>query len=197
MQLAVVVLSRKPLRSPRTKECSPATCPGPFDKPERTAQPRLLARTGAAHAGRPGPEASPIQRALAGDLEKRTPGPRACQCRGPPLEGGNGPIRASRQRTGRPSRRRLGADSRPPRIVRHSPPGGTEAGGAARPSLPVSSGPVAVDAPLRENHADPRVHCALSCRRPTPGTNPTQSPHLHRVRSECLALRMRRLDVPY
>ena len=41
-------------------------------------------------------------------------------------------------------------------------PGGTEAGGAARPSLPVSSGPVAVDAPLRENHADPRVHCALS-----------------------------------
>ena len=148
--------------SPRTKECSPATCPGPFDKPERTAQPRLLAREGAAHAGRPGPEASPIQRALAGNLEKRTPGPRACQCRGPPLEGGNGPIRASRQRTGRPSRRRLGADSRPPRIVRHSPPGGTEAGGAARPSLPVSSGPVAVDAPLRENHADPRVHCALS-----------------------------------
>ena len=56
----------------------------------------------------------------------------------------------------------LGGDSRPPRIVRHSPPGGTEAGGAARPSLPVSSGPVAVDAPLRENHADPRVHCALS-----------------------------------
>ena len=38
--------------SPLTKECSPATCPGPFDKPERTAQPRLLARTGAAHAGR-------------------------------------------------------------------------------------------------------------------------------------------------
>ena len=91
-----------------------------------------------------------------------SPGPRACQCRGPPLEGGHGPIRASRQRTGRPSRRRLGADSRPPRIVRHSPPGGTEAGGAARPSLPVSSGPAAVDAPLRENHAGPRVHCALS-----------------------------------
>ena len=55
-----------------------------------------------------------------------------------------------------------GRQPTPPRIVRHSPPGGTEAGGAARPSLPVSSGPVAVDAPLRENHADPRVHCALS-----------------------------------
>ena len=55
-----------------------------------------------------------------------------------------------------------GPTADPPRIVRHSPPGGTEAGGAARPSLPVSSGPVAVDAPLRENHADPRVHCALS-----------------------------------
>ena len=36
---------------PRTKECSPAP-----SEPERTAQPRLLARTGAAHAGRPGPE---------------------------------------------------------------------------------------------------------------------------------------------
>ncbi len=107
--------------SPRTKGVLSGHCPGPCDKPERTAQPRLLARTGAAHAGRPGPGACPIQRALAGNLEKRTPGPRACQCRGPPLEGGNGPIRASRQRTGRPSRRRLGADSRSRRIVRHSP----------------------------------------------------------------------------
>jgi len=130
------------------------------DKPERTAQPRLLVREGAAHAGRPGPRACPIQRALAGHLEKRTRGPRACQCCGPPLEGGNGPIRASRQRTGRPSQRRLGADSRAPRIVRHSPGGGAQAGGAARPSS--ESGPVAVDAPLREMHADPRVHCALS-----------------------------------
>jgi hypothetical protein len=118
MQLAVVVLSRKAFPSPRTvlfrfcvpltkpekdctKECSPATtCHGPFDKPERPAQPRLLARTGAAHAGRPGPGACLIQRALAGHLKKRNPGPQACQCRGlnPPLEGGNAPIRASRQR---------------------------------------------------------------------------------------------------
>jgi hypothetical protein len=109
--------------SPRTKGVLTGHCHGPCDKPERTAQPRLLVREGAAHAGRPGPGACPIQRALAGHLEKRTAGPRACQCRGPPLEGGNGPIRASRQRTGRPSRRRLGADSRPPRIVRHSPRG--------------------------------------------------------------------------
>ena len=41
-------------------------------------------------------------------------------------------------------------------------PGGTQAGprDAAQPSS--ESGPVAVDAPLREMHADPRVHCALS-----------------------------------
>jgi hypothetical protein len=119
--------------SPRTKGVLSGHCPGPCDNPERTAQPRLLVREGAAHAGRPGPGACPIQRALAGNLEKRTPGPRACQCRGPPLEGGNGPIRASRQRTGRPSRRRLGADSGSRRIVRHSPPGG--------PKLEVQHGP--------------------------------------------------------
>ena len=118
--------------SPRTKECSPATCPGPFDKPERTAQPRLLVREGAAHAGR---DPSSRQSSARSPAISRNapPGPRACQCRGPPLEGGHGPIRASRQRTGRPSRRRLGADSRPPRIVRHSPPGG--------PKLEVQHGP--------------------------------------------------------
>ena len=31
-----------------------------------------------------------------------------------------------------------------------------------RPSSESGPGPVAVDAPLRENHADPRVHGALS-----------------------------------
>ena len=108
-------------------------CPGPCDNPERTAQPRLLVREGAAHAGRPGPGACPIQRALAGNLEKRTAGPRACQCRGTPLEGGNGPIRASRQRTGRPSQRRLGGNNRPRRIVL----GGAEAGGATTAQLRV------------------------------------------------------------
>ncbi len=61
--------------------------------------------------------------------------------RGPPLERGNSPIRASWQRTGRPSRRRLGADSRPPRIVRHSPPGG--------PKLEVQHGPAPSQAPGR------------------------------------------------
>jgi hypothetical protein len=70
--------------SPRTKGVLTGHCHGPCDKPERTAQPRLLVREGAAHAGRPGPRACPIQRALAGNLEKRTPGPRACQCRALP-----------------------------------------------------------------------------------------------------------------
>ncbi len=85
MQLLAVVVLSQASPSPRTKECSPATSHGPCHKPERTAQPRLLVREGAAHAGRPGPGACPIQRALAGNLEKRTPGPRACQCRGPPF----------------------------------------------------------------------------------------------------------------
>jgi hypothetical protein len=59
------------------------------DKPERTAQPRLLVREGAAHAGRParGPGACPIQRALAGNLEKRNPGPPGLPMPRPSLGG--------------------------------------------------------------------------------------------------------------
>ena len=62
--------------SPRTKECSPATCPGPFDKPERTAQPRLLARTGAAHAGRdPSSRQSSARSPAISRNAPRAPGP--------------------------------------------------------------------------------------------------------------------------
>ncbi len=152
-----------PLTNPnerRCRACSPAQAPptpagrGPSGRQSSARSPAIAAR----NAPRRGTHS-----------ERGLP---AWQCRG--LLGGDGPTRESRQRPGRPSQRRLGGNSRPRRIVWHSPRGGTKLDQHTG-----SPGPVAVDAPLRKNHADPRVHCALAWRRPTVGIHQTQSPHVH------------------
>ena len=147
--------------SPRTKGVLSGHCHSPCDKPERTAQPRLLVREGAARAGRPGPGACPIQRALAGNLEKRTPGPPGLPVPWPSLGERQWPDSSVTAANWPPVPTSPGGRQPIPKDrAALAPDVGTQAGGAARPSS--ESGPVAVDAPLREMHADPRVHCALS-----------------------------------
>ena len=174
---AVVVLSRRPLRVPVQKECSPATAMVPVTTPnERRSRACSPAQAPPTPAGR-GPSGRQSRARSPAIAARNAPrrgthserGLPAWQCRGlnPPWEGGNGPTRASRQRTGRPSRRRLGGDSRPRRVVWQ------DQAGAAQPR------PAAADAPLRKNHADPRVHCALAWQRPTVGIHQTQSHQTH------------------
>ena len=90
-----------------------------------------------------------------------TPGRKARIRPAAALLGGNGRIRASRQCTGRPSQRRLGDDSRPRRIMRHSPPGGPKL------EMQHGPGPVAVDAPLAGDARGPpsslRTALAAAC----------------------------------
>jgi hypothetical protein len=126
---------------PRTKECSPAT------KPERTAHRRRPRQPAGARV------VANLARARRRSRRETHPGgrhtpkgaclPQAGSAAAPLRD--NGPIRASRQRPGRPSQRRLGGDCRPRRIVRHSPRGGPSWRSAAQAQA-------AVDAPLRKNH---------------------------------------------
>ena len=160
-QLAVVVLSRKPLRVPvqrsahrppalvpltnpnerRSRACSPAKAPPTPAGTRVVANPaRARRRSRETH---PGPPGLPMPRPSLGG--RPWPDSSVTAANWPPVPTSPG-----------------GRQPTPKDRAALAPDGGTEAGGAARPSLPVSSGPVAVDAPLRENHADPRVHCALS-----------------------------------
>ncbi len=183
MQPAVVVLSRRPLRVPVQKECSPATCHGSLTGTPCVTNPNERRSRACSSA-----KAPPT---LAG----RGRGPAQSSSRSPAnsrnAPGAPGPASAlalpRREAMARFERHGSELAARPD--VTLGPIADPEGSCGPRPrgdrswrcntaQLRVRPGPVAVDALLREMHADPRVHCTLSWRRPTLGTNQTQRPHL-------------------
>ena len=181
--------------SPLTKECSPATCPGPFDNPERTAQPRLLARTGAAHAGRdPSGRQSSARSPAISRNAPRAPGPANAAAL-PWREAMARFERHGSELAARPDVA-LGATADPQGSCGTRPRGDRSwRCSTAQPASELRPG--GSGCATQGEPRGPSSTLRTVLRRPTLGTNQTQSPHLHRVRSECLALRMRRLDVPY
>ena len=145
--------------SRRTNECSPATAMVPLTTPnERRSRACSSAKAPPALAGRGrGPAQSGARSPAISRNAPGAPGPASAAAL-PRREATARFERHGSELAARPDVA-LGPTADPEGSC-GTRPGGAQAGGAARPSS--ESGPVAVDAPLREMHADPRVHGALS-----------------------------------